>query len=160
MILLTYLRDHTESVVAAGAPYFQVAGGTIWQSPEQRLVACYFDGGWRYGPWQFTGVRFRGGCRLLSGIVRDPTQLSEPVESVTLLGRVLLADNTEFAEFDPGTETWRRIDGGLWWQAFRIVSSDIVAAYLSPPPLPTTYHTAEDDPGKPAPWAAADLRNL
>ncbi|TLY79820.1 MAG: hypothetical protein E6K49_03155 [Gammaproteobacteria bacterium] len=51
-------------------------------------------------------MRFEGACRLMFGIPCDPADVSDLLESISILGCTLFADRVAFARYEPGPEMW------------------------------------------------------
>jgi len=124
MLHLTFIDGAMETAVVASSPYFRITGGTLHGMDESGPLARFEAGRWSHGPVQFSGVRIEGNCQLVSGITRDPRALSEPLKTLALDGRILLANALPFARYDPKRDMWDALIRQSSWHALRIVSAD------------------------------------
>jgi hypothetical protein len=113
------------AIVAATSAYFRVTGGVVWVRPDDGPVAAYEEQGWRHKGVLWPGMRFEGQCRLILGLPRDPTSISEVLHSISIGRRVLRANAIPIAVYDDKTQTWRGLTAGSWWPAFRIEIADL-----------------------------------
>jgi hypothetical protein len=112
-------------VIADSAPYFRLTGGVVWTTPEMGPLASFVDDSWIHQATRWQGMRFEGTCRLIFGLPRDPTGVSEDLQSLSIVGRVLSANGIPFAVYHPEMETWRGAASDIWWSALRIESVDL-----------------------------------
>ncbi|MDB6042461.1 MAG: hypothetical protein JWM63_1012 [Gammaproteobacteria bacterium] len=133
MIRLTMVGPQASAIVAATSAYFRVTGGVVWVRPEDGPVATYEEEeGWRHNGVLWPGMRFEGQCRLILGLPRDPTSISEVLQSVSIGGRVLRANAIPIAVYDDKAQTWRGVTAGSWWPAFRIEVADLRKSLTKP----------------------------
>lgn len=125
MIRLTMVGLPASATVAAASPYFRVTEGVVWVRPDDGPIATYEEHGWRHNGLLWPGMRFEGQCRLVLGLPRDPTSISEVLQSVSIAGRVLRANGIPVAVYDGMTQTWQGVTAGSWWPAFRIELADL-----------------------------------
>jgi hypothetical protein len=125
MIRLTMVGLSASSLVTATSPYFRVTGGVVWVRPEDGPIATYEQHGWRHRGVLWPGMRVEGQCRLILGLPRDPTSISEVLQSVSIASRVLIANGIPFAVYNDTTQTWQGVTAGSWWPAFRIEVADL-----------------------------------
>jgi hypothetical protein len=126
VINFTFLGGGIETAVVTSGMYFRITAGTISRSADSEALAMYEAGRWKVGPWLFRGARFEGRCRLLFGIPRAPDSASEFFDSLTLDGRVMLANDVPYAAHDSERGLWYGIARPSSWVALRIVSADMV----------------------------------
>jgi hypothetical protein len=125
MIRLTMVGPQANATVAATCPYFRVTEGVVWVRPDDGPIATYEEHGWRHNGRLWPGMRFEGQCRLILGLPRDPTSISEVLQSVSIAGRVLRANGIPVAVYDGLTQTWQGVTAGSFWPAFRIELADL-----------------------------------
>ena len=113
------------ATVAATSPYFRVTEGVVWVRPDDGPIATYEEHGWRHNGVLWPGMRFEGQCRLILGLPRDPTSISEVLQSVSIACRVLRTNGIPVAVYDDTTRAWRGVTAGSWWPAFRIELADL-----------------------------------
>jgi hypothetical protein len=132
MIRLTMVGPQASAIVAATSPYFRVTGGVVWVRPDDGPIAAYEEQCWRHNGVFWPGMRFEGQCRLILGLPRDPTSISEVLQSISIGGRVLRANAIPIAVYDDKTQTWRGATAGSWWPAFRIEIADLRKSRTKP----------------------------
>jgi hypothetical protein len=132
MIRLTMVNESGSAIVAATSPYFRVTGGVVWVQPGDGPIATYEGRGWRHKNTLWPGMRFEGQCRLILGLPRDPTSVSEVLQSVSVANRVLSASGIPIAVYDDTTQTWQGVTAGSWWPAFRIEVADLRKLLIKP----------------------------
>jgi hypothetical protein len=125
MIRLTMVGPRANATVAAISPYFRVTEGVVWVRPDDGPIATYEEHGWRHDGRLWPGMRFEGQCRLILGLPRDPTSISEVLQSVSIAGCVLRTNGIPVAVYDGTTQTWQGVTAGSWWPAFRIELADL-----------------------------------
>jgi hypothetical protein len=148
MIRLTLVGPPASAVVAATSPYFRVTGGVVWVQPGDGAIATYEEEGWRHKDVLWPGMRFEGQCRLILGLPRDPTSISEVLQSVSISGPVLRANALPIAVYDDTSQTWRGVTAGSWWPAFRIEVADLRKT-VTKPTLPGDVIQLPDRPEDP-----------
>ena len=122
MIQLTLLGEHGRIVPVECSAYFRITGGAVWTLPGDRPLVRFTGADWHYQGTQWPGMRFEGACRLMFGIPCDPADVSDLMESISILGCTLFADRVAFARYEPGPEMWHATLTDTWWHAFRIES--------------------------------------
>lgn len=137
MIRLAFFDQACRLIEELQAPDFRIAGGVIWQGEHRRVIAHYTQGRWRYRGQHFPRVCAKGRCRLLFGITRDPTAISEAIEHFTLDGPTLRANGVAFAQYDEETDMWQGMMRPTWWQAMRIICEEAAPILTNKVPLPT-----------------------
>jgi hypothetical protein len=125
MIRLTMVGLPGSAIVAATSPYFRVTGGVVWVRPGDGPIATYEEHGWRHKGAVWPGMRFEGQCRLIFGLPRDPTSISEVLQSVSIVSREVRANGIPIAVYVDSTQTWQGVPAGSWWPAFRIEVADL-----------------------------------
>jgi hypothetical protein len=123
MLHLTFIDGAVETAVVVSSPHFRITGGTIHELDEGRALAIFENDGWTHGHVHFSGVRFEGTSQLVAGITRDLHPLCEPLKTLALDGRILLANSLPFARYDPKREMWDSLLRSSSWRALRIVSA-------------------------------------
>ena len=124
MIRLTFLNEQSARFAELSL-YFRVTGGVVWTQPERGPLASWTDHGWKHNDSVWAGMRFEGPCRLVLGLSRDPVRVSEPLLSVSVVGRQLSANGIPVALYDPRLEHWFGAAAGISWPAFRIESAEL-----------------------------------
>ena len=112
-----------EDSLAETAAYFRITGGVVWTQPEFGPLATYTEECWRHREALWPGMIFHGPCRLVFGLPRDPVSMSEPLQSLTIYGRILSANGVPFAVFEPAQDMWH--GAHTWWHAFRVESTEL-----------------------------------
>jgi hypothetical protein len=125
MIRLTMVGLEASAVLARASPYFRVTGGVVWIQPDEGPIVSYSDDGWRHKGVPWPGMRFEGECRLVLGLPRDPTSVSEVLQSVSISSRVLCANGIPIAVYDDAQQSWQGVTASSWWPAFRIEIADL-----------------------------------
>jgi hypothetical protein len=132
MIRLTLVGPPASTVLAATSAYFRVTGGVVWVRPDDGPIAAYEKQGWRHKDVLWSGMRFEGPCRLIFGLPRDPTSMSEVLQSVSISGGTLRANAIPFAVYDETSQIWRGVTAGSGWPAFRIEVADLRKSVRKP----------------------------
>jgi len=131
VVQLTLVNRESETVVVAAAPFFRITGSTVWTVRGDGHIARLTDYGWESSGNTWAGMRFDGPCRLVMGLPRDPSAVSEVLQSVSIDRDVLSVDGVAFAAYTPEKDMWRAASATeKWWHAFRIESAH---DYASPP---------------------------
>ena len=123
MIQLTLINDDGEALVASRAPFFRITGAAVWTFRGEGYIARLRDGAWESKGRVWAGMRFEGQCRLVMGLPREPSAVSEILHSVSLSHDVLSANGIPFAVYNSARDMWRAAITDRWWHAFRIESS-------------------------------------
>jgi hypothetical protein len=131
MLNLTFIDGAVETAVVASSPYFRVTGGTLHHRDENGALAIFDHGGWKSGPVHFSGFRIAGICQLVSGITRDLQPVCEPLKSLAVDGRILLANALPFARYDPRRDMWDSLVRFSSWHGLRIVSPDYLGSVVT-----------------------------
>ena len=120
----------------------------MWVRPGDGPIATYEEQGWRHKDVLWPGMRFEGQCRLILGLPRDPTSISEVLQSVSIGGRVLRANAIPIAVYDEISQTWRGVTADSWWPAFRIEVADLRDSVTKPTLLGDVIQSPDkpDDP--------------
>ncbi len=122
MIELTLIDDRGGVRVARTAPFFRITGGNVWTSPGDGRIVRFSPRGWEFEGQAWEGMRFEGPSKLVMGLPKEPTSLSEVLQSVSITREVLSANGIPFAAYDPERDMWRSAIAEIWWHAFRIES--------------------------------------
>ena len=133
MIRLTLIGGEGKAAVLASAPYFRINGGAVWIGPgasDQHPLIRYVNGRWISNGIAWYGMRFEGKSRLIFGLPRDPSGVSDELESLSIQGATLSANGIPFAEYDASRDMWRGAAATNWWHAFRVEMS----GYRAPAP--------------------------
>jgi len=119
---------HTPDV-ALESPHIRIFGGAVWDRLELGVIAQYLAGRWVRRPVTYQCLLFTGDFRLLFGLIRDPSPISEPLQLLNICGPMMYLNEAPFAEYVPALEMWRgAVDSRLWWPSFHLVSADFVLA--------------------------------
>lgn len=125
MIRLIAINEQGKAAIVADAPHFRITGGAVWIGPGQtnetplvRLV----NNRWHYASAQWVGLRFEGKCRLVFGLPREPSAVSDVLQGISIRDDTLAASGVPFALYDEEHEMWKGISAKTWWHAFRIES--------------------------------------
>jgi hypothetical protein len=70
-----------------------------------------------------------GGGRLLIGITREHTIVSDPIDHFCFTGPMLSANGAAVARYIERQDVWRGMVRPLWWKVMRIVSAEPVTAF-------------------------------
>ncbi|HTV51006.1 MAG TPA: hypothetical protein VME21_07455 [Steroidobacteraceae bacterium] len=127
MIRLTVIDELGSARPVNSAPYFRITGGAVWIGPSgggEKPLVRYVSGRWRKGDLTCSGMRFEGRCRLVFGLAREPTGVSEELSGVSIAGDTLSANGIPFAIYDTDREMWRGVGLNTWWHSFRVESSE------------------------------------
>jgi hypothetical protein len=145
MIRLTLVAPPASAILAATSAYFRVTGGVVWVRPGDGPIVAYERQGWRHKDVVWSGMRFEGPCRLIFGLPRDPTSMSEVLQSISISGTTLRANAIPFALYDEISQVWRGVTAGSWWPAFRIEVADLRKSVRKPTLVGDVLHL----PGRP-----------
>lgn len=105
------------------ATEFWVTGGSLWDQVEHGLIASYSAGSWKRRGRYYTSISIRGGSRLVFGITRDPSLVSDPVELLSITGTTFRANDIAFAQYDEGQDAWQGVIRPISWTAMRVISA-------------------------------------
>lgn len=110
-------------------PHVRIFGGTVWDRLELGVIATYVDGRWTRRTAAYQWMLFEGDFRILFGLIRDPSPISDPLHVLTVCGPMMYLHDVPFAEYVPTMEMWRGTqDAPLWWPSFHLISADFVQA--------------------------------
>jgi hypothetical protein len=59
------------------------------------------------------------------GLPCDPVGVSEPLQSLSIYGRLLSANGIPFAVYEPKQEMWHGAGTHTWWHAFRVECAEL-----------------------------------
>ena len=113
-----------------------VAGGTLWDYVSRDIIATYSEGAWKHQRCHYRTLTIIGACRFLFGIPRDPSSVSEPIDSVSFVGPTLRVNGRAFAWFQPELDSWRGLARRISWTSFRIISRDAISAFVDSAGIP------------------------
>ncbi len=119
-IQLTLTRADDNAGVSFLAPFFRITGSTVWTVHGESYVARLTDCGWEAHGKLWTEMTFEGPCRLVMGVPREPTSVSEILAGLSISHGVLSANAVAFASYHRETDMWRAVSSEKWWHAFRI----------------------------------------
>ena len=139
MLNLTFIDGAVETAVVASSPYFRITGGTLHHRDEGHALAMFDQESWKSGPVQFSGLRIEGVCQLVSGITRDLRPACEPLTTLAVDGRILLANSRPFARYDPTRDMWDSLIRISSWHSLRIVSPDYFGSIIAAESPPATH---------------------
>ncbi len=128
MIRLTVLSDLGPATQLVSAPFFRITGSAVWIGPTAGADAAlvrYVGGLWEHGDTFWSGMRFEGWCRLVFGLPREPSRVSDEVASLSIHGGTMSISGIPFAVYDDVRDMWRGVGANTWWHAFRIESSEL-----------------------------------
>lgn len=115
--------------IALELPHVRIFGGAIWDRVELGVLAHYVAGRWVRRSLAYPCLLFQGDFRLLFGLIRDPSPISEPLQLLNICGPMMYLNEAPFAEYVPAMQMWRgTVDSRLWWPTFHIVTADFVGA--------------------------------
>jgi hypothetical protein len=113
--------------ISLGVSHVRIFGGAVWDRAELGVIAKYADGCWARRSTNYQWLLFEGHFRLLFGLIRDPSPVSEPLRILTLCGPMMYLIDEPFAEYVPAMEMWRGVQGSrLWWPSLHLVTADFV----------------------------------
>jgi hypothetical protein len=130
MTCLTLHAARSRACVTVEASNFRVAGGLIWNRIEGGLLARFCDGYWIHERRKFSTLIFDGRCRLLFGISRNPSGVSDPVGQLSISQTTLMANGIAFASYIPDQDIWQGIVRPMSWSTFRIVDEQVLPALV------------------------------
>jgi hypothetical protein len=131
MLRLTFhTKSNPASADAVELSDLEVAGGALSNSVEQRLIATYSDGSWRYRERSYSILAVTGGGRLLLCITRGPTVVSDPIDHFYLIGATLSANGVAIAKYIEQQNMWRAMLRPMCWRTMRIVNAANVSALV------------------------------
>lgn len=130
MIRLTLIGEQDRATFVTSAPYFRIIGGMVSIAPSAGLegeapplVRHVGEGSWKHANELRMGMRFEGRMRLVFGLPRDPSGVSDELEGLSITGKSLSANGIPFAVYDQELQMWRGAGNNRWWHAFRIESA-------------------------------------
>jgi hypothetical protein len=127
MIQLTLSGAAGAPDLSLGVPHVRIFGGTVWDRVDLGVVATYSAGCWVRRSVDYQWILFEGNFRLLFGLIRDPSPISEPVQILTLSGPIMYLNDAPFAEYMPAMQMWRGTsESRLWWPSLHLTSADFV----------------------------------
>jgi hypothetical protein len=124
-------------------PHVRIFGGAVWDRLELGVIAKYVDGRWVHRAAAYQWMLFDGDFRLLFGLIRDPSPISDPLHVLTVCGPIMYLNDVPFAEYVPTVEMWRGTkESRLWWPSFHLITADFMPADCY-----ATETTTSDDRG-------------
>ena len=108
----------------------RVSGATLWNPMDRGLIATYSSGSWKHCGRRYTTLAVTGGGRLLFGITRDPTVVSDPIDHFYFIGPTLSANGVAIARYIEQQDMWQGIVRPMWWNAMRLLSVETVSAVV------------------------------
>jgi hypothetical protein len=127
MIQVTLSGALRASDISMEVPHVRIFGGAVWDRLELGVIATYSAGRWARRALAYQWMLFEGHFRLLFGLIRDPSPVSEPLQVLTLCGPMMYLNDAPFAEYVPAMQMWRETaESRLWWRSFHLVSADYV----------------------------------
>jgi hypothetical protein len=109
---------------------FGITGGAIWDRLELGLIAHFVEGHWQHRGQGYATLSFTGNCRLLFGITRDPSFITEPVREFSLTGATLRANDIAFAQYSERLDLWRGLIRPISWTGMTMISAEVVSAFV------------------------------
>jgi hypothetical protein len=126
VIRLSFYNEQAEVAATFAATDFRISGGVIWNRLEEGLITNYVNGGWKHRGRYYPSLSFEGRCRLLFGIPRDPSPVSEPIGLFSITGTTLRANGIAFAQYIEEEDRWHCLSRAMSWGSMRIVSDAFV----------------------------------
>ena len=128
MIQVTLSGALRASDITMEVPHVRIFGGAVWDRLELGVIATYSAGRWARRSLAYQWMSFEGDFRLLFGLIRDPSPVSDPLQVLTLCGPMMYLSDAPFAEYVPATQMWHgTAESRLWWPTFHLVSADHVS---------------------------------
>jgi hypothetical protein len=106
----------------------RASGATLWNPVDRGLIATYSNGSWKHHGRDCPILAVTGGGRLVFGISRDPTIVSDPIDHFYLIGPTLSANGVAIARYIEQQDMWQGVLRPMWWNAMRLLSVDTVSA--------------------------------
>jgi hypothetical protein len=117
--------DSADPAAILEATEFWVTGGALWNQVEHGLIASYCTGAWwKYRGRYYTTISILGESRLVFGITRDPSLISDPVQMLSITGTTFRANDIVFAEYDEHQDAWQGVVRPVSWRAMRVISAE------------------------------------
>jgi hypothetical protein len=114
--------------ITLDVPHVRIFGGTVWDRLENGVIATYLGGLWARRTAAYQWMLFEGDFRILFGLIRDPSPISDPLQVLTVCGPMMYLNDVPFAEYVPTTEVWRGMhESRLIWPSFHLIGADCVA---------------------------------
>jgi hypothetical protein len=123
VIKLTLIDEHGGVSVARVSPFFRITGRNVWTSLVDGGVVRFTEGGWNFQGQSWVGMNFEGPSRLVMGIPKEPTAISEVLQSVSIFRDMAIVNGIPFSVYDSASDMWRSALVQTWWHAFRIVTA-------------------------------------
>jgi hypothetical protein len=120
VIQLTLIDEQGGVLVARVAPFFRITGRTVWTSLADGGLVRFTERGWNFQGRLWVGMNFEGPSRLVMGISKDPTAISEVLQSVSIFRDVAVVNGIPFSVYEPASDMWRSALVQTRWHAFRI----------------------------------------
>jgi len=137
MIRLKLFNERGDLVHKLDSIDFRISAGVIW-NPELRGPIAYSSGGsWTYVGNYYPKLCVEGRCRLLFGIPRAPSALSEPIGVFSITDSLLRANGVAFAQYVEESEMWQGLMRPIWWQVMRIFSDGTLTLPMKELRIPT-----------------------
>jgi hypothetical protein len=128
MIQVTLSGALHVSDISLEVPHVRIFGGVVWDRLELGVIATYSSGRWVRRSLAYQWMLFEGDFRLLFGLIRDPSPISEPLRALSLCGPMMFLNDTPFAEYIPAMQMWRGTsESRLWWPTFHLISANFVS---------------------------------
>src|SRR5262249_44673140 len=106
----------------------RASGATLWNPLDRGLIATYSAGSWKHRQRRYPILAVTGGARLLFGITRDPTIVSDPIEHFYFIGPTVSANGVAIGKYIEQQDMWQGVVRPMWWNAMRLLSSETVSA--------------------------------
>ena len=106
----------------------RIARGVISSPRGHGCIATYALNGWTHHDQRCRSLFIAGSCRLLFGITREPSFISDAVERLTLTGASIATKEPTFAHYMPKHDMWQGVVRPIWWIAMRVVAAEILSA--------------------------------
>jgi hypothetical protein len=125
MIRLIVLGSEGGAAAVTTSSYFRINGGAVWTRPGAEALVHYVDGAWQHLGVRWAGMRFEGRCRLVIGLPREPSRVSDELHGFSVHDCMLSTAGIPFAVYVPQQDMWRGAVPETWWHAFRIESAGL-----------------------------------
>jgi hypothetical protein len=127
MIQVTLSGTARAPDITLAIPHVRIFGGAVWDRAELGVIANYSAGSWLRRSVDYQWILFEGNFRMLFGLMRDPSPISEPLHILTLSGPMMYLNDAPFAEYVPAMQMWRGTEESrLWWPSLHLISADFV----------------------------------
>ncbi len=136
MLVLAFHRDAVSGPERSlDVQTLRISGNALWDPLDLGVVSFLTRGAWRHADASYQLVTVSGTFRLLFGLRRKPSFMSEAISALTLAGSLLGANGVTFARYSETSELWEDTLRPMNWQSFSIVSEAVLSAYVDLPTM-------------------------